>query len=165
METIKEVVDRIGEHVFVMQNCLGPLGFAGDIRGPTQLLMDIVREPEFVHELMDFSTRACITMAKAIQNAGARPLMWDAMGSPTYSGKKRYLELIFPYENRAVKALRPKGINYAIGDHVDSIIEEYASMGANSIVIEVFKDLEQRHENFDYKIKGLKIVKVVLNEC
>ena len=81
-------------------------------------------------------------MAKAIQEAGARPLMWDAMGSPTYSGKKRYMELIWPYENRAVQALKSKGINYAIGDRVDSIIDEYASMGANSLVIEVFKDFE-----------------------
>ncbi|MCK5346408.1 MAG: hypothetical protein KAR20_23520, partial [Candidatus Heimdallarchaeota archaeon] len=91
METISETAELIGDQIFVMQNCLGPLGFAGDIRGPTQLLMDIVREPEFVHELMNFSTEACIAMAKAIQEAGARPLMWDAMGSPTYSGKKRYM--------------------------------------------------------------------------
>ncbi len=53
------LVDTVGSRVGVNGGLPGPLSFAANLRGPQQILYDIVDDPALVHELLKISTDAC----------------------------------------------------------------------------------------------------------
>ena len=74
LEATRLLVDRIGDHVFVMGRAdQGPFDLACLLRGPQHLLMDLMdeRNYEAIHRLIDYGRKACTLFAKAQKEAGA----------------------------------------------------------------------------------------------
>lgn len=143
LEVIEYLKTSIGDKIHLQQHLNGPFGYAGDLRGPRNLLMDMITNPNLVHALMEFCTEAAITISRAVQKAGANTFPFDAMAAPEYVGKKRYKEFIYPYQKKVVDALSPPGSYFCIDGNVRDIIKEYSSMGAKGIYIESFKNLDE----------------------
>ena len=90
LQIIEFLRDKIGDHVPIWQNSNGPFGYAGDLRGYTQFMRDLVQNPSMVHALMDFCAEVTVALAKAVQNAGAIPWPFDAL-SPEYIRERTLL--------------------------------------------------------------------------
>jgi len=86
----------------------GPLGVACAIRGMQNLLVDIIEDPEFVHQLMRLITdsrkeytresRKFLGGVKILNSCPENPLANDEVSIPIIS-PQLYEELIFPYED------------------------------------------------------------------
>jgi uroporphyrinogen decarboxylase len=136
LQIIEFLRDKIGDQVPIWQCLNGPFGHAGDLRGYTQLMRDLVQNPSMAHALMEFCTEVAVTIAKAVQTAGAVPWPFDALSSPEYIGEKRYFDLVYPYQKKMVHRLTPPGTMLGIDGNVSDIIDEYADTGALAIHVD-----------------------------
>jgi len=59
----------------------GPWNLAMHLRGAEQLLIECITEPEFVHELMKFTTEVVRTVGDAVIEAGFLPSLGEAFAS------------------------------------------------------------------------------------
>lgn len=84
----------------------GPVCTAGFLRGTTELMMDLIEDPEATHRLLDLCTRMTIDWLKA-QAEAAGPtvegifLLDDIVG---FVGESHYLEFCHPYLKRICDA-------------------------------------------------------------
>lgn len=136
LQIINFLHEKIGNEIPIWQHLCGPLAYAGNLRGYTSLLKDMIINPELVHALMKFSTELTITITKAVMEAGAVAIPWDAMAASEYIGRKNYLEFVYPYQRKAMTNLPPPYAYLGIDGLVHKIIEEYAGTGARGICIE-----------------------------
>lgn len=141
LQIIEFLRDKIGDQVPIWQCLNGPFGHAGDLRGYTQLMRDLMQNPSMVHALMEFCTEVAVTLAKAVQTAGAVPWPFDALSSPEYIGRKRYFDLVYPYQKKMVQRLTPPGTMLGIDGNVGDIIDEYADTRALAIHVDTSLNL------------------------
>ncbi len=139
LQIINFLHEKIGDRVPIWQHLCGPLGHAGDLRGYNTFLRDMIINQELVRALMEFTTELTIVLTKAVMEAGAIAIPWDAIASPEFIGKKNYMELVYPYQREAMTALPPPGAYLGIDGKLHQIIEEYAGVGARGIVLEVWR--------------------------
>lgn len=86
----------------------GPLAQAADLRGMQTLMMDLVDEPAWVGELMDWVVELEIGFAKAQIEAGCDIIgIGDAAASLVSA--RVYEEMVLPREQRLVQAIRAAG--------------------------------------------------------
>ena len=74
LEATRLLVERLGDHVFVMgRRDQGPFDLACLLRGPQHLMMDLMDESKHaaIHRLIDFCRQAATRFARAQQEAGA----------------------------------------------------------------------------------------------
>jgi uroporphyrinogen decarboxylase len=84
----------------------GPMCLAGFARGTTDLMLELVEKPEWVHKLLDLCTNLIIDWLKAQHRAmggavGGIFLLDDVVG---YVGEEHYLEFCHPYLKRICDA-------------------------------------------------------------
>jgi MtaA/CmuA family methyltransferase len=83
----------------------GPLALAGELRGLNRIMMDFEDEPEFLRDLMDFTSEVAIVYAAAQIEAGADTIgMSDAAASMI--GPRRYGEFLLPWQQRVLESIR-----------------------------------------------------------
>ena len=65
LECEQILVETLGDQVGVNGGLSGPLSFASNLRGPQQILYDMIDHPELVHQLLDISLEATWSFAEA----------------------------------------------------------------------------------------------------
>jgi MtaA/CmuA family methyltransferase len=79
---------EVGQDKSIVGWVEGPLALGAELRGLSRIMMDVIDEPEFVHDLLDFTAAVAIRYAEAQIQAGADTIgMSDAaagMMGPTY---------------------------------------------------------------------------------
>ena len=93
-------------YILPMVTSRGPLCMAGFVRGTTNLMMDLVENPEGAHQLIDLCTRVVIDWLKAQHEAIGDTVesifvLDDIVG---FMGKRHYLEFAHPYLKRICDA-------------------------------------------------------------
>jgi len=93
-------------HILPMVTARGPLCTASFVRGMTQLMVDLVDDPEGAHKLIDLSTRVVIDWLKAQHKAMGDTvegifILDDVVGM---IGKRHYREFAHPYLKRICDA-------------------------------------------------------------
>lgn len=93
----------------------GPFTVACNLRGTTNLLLDMCTDRDFYHELMTFITEATIRRIKAHRERLGQPVETKAWGFADDSiqliSTDAYGELVFPYHKRLVDTFGPEGPN------------------------------------------------------
>jgi MtaA/CmuA family methyltransferase len=83
----------------------GPLALAQELRGLNRIMTDIVDDPTFVRDLMDFTSEVAIEYAIAQIEAGADTIgMSDAAASML--GPGHYRHLVLPWQRRILQSVR-----------------------------------------------------------
>lgn len=90
VKTLRESTDSP-----VMANQWGPFTLAGGFCGTADLNIKIVTEPDFVRELMDFTTEICIALSKAYQQTGAQ-VTWVAEPVALLLSPAQFAEFVVP---------------------------------------------------------------------
>ncbi len=130
-DAVSRVVKEIGNEAFVLATIRGPLLICSQLRGVTQILMDMLDDPGFVKELLGFATEIAITFGKLLVESGAHGVMLgEATCSPSFISPDFYIDLIQPFHRRLVGELKQAGWK-TVGLHIcgattpilDTIIE------------------------------------------
>jgi len=104
----------------------GPFTNVAWIRGPTQLLRDVMKRPEFVHELMDIVTEKIIEFNMTLRELACLP---DDCGIgiaddfAAYLSPDHYREFVLPYHERIYKAFKTKHRSIHLCGKIDHLLE------------------------------------------
>jgi len=80
------------------------------MRGYEALVLDMVEDPDFVHNLLEFCTEVIITFGKAIKSVcGSYPGLSDAWSSIPHLSPDKFLEFSFPYASRCIEVFEHSG--------------------------------------------------------
>jgi MtaA/CmuA family methyltransferase len=83
----------------------GPLALAAELRGLSHVMTDFLDDPEFVQDLMDFTSEVAIIYAAAQIEAGADTIgMSDAAASMI--GPRHYGKFLLPWQRRVLESIR-----------------------------------------------------------
>ena len=83
----------------------GPLALAAELRGLNRMMTDFVDDPEFVRDLMDFTSEVAIVYAAAQIEAGVDTIgMSDAAASMI--GPRHYGKFLLPWQRRVLESIR-----------------------------------------------------------
>lgn len=99
---------QVGKQIPIMGWVEGPIAEAVDLRGMQKLMMDLVDEPGYVGDLMDFVVEVEIEFARRQISAGCDIIgIGDAAASLVSA--KLYEEMVLPREQRIVEAIHEAG--------------------------------------------------------
>lgn len=102
------LAERIGGEVPLMGWVEGPIAQAVDLRGMTELMLDLMDDRPFVRDLFDWVVELEIAFARAQIEAGCDIIgIGDAAASLVSAGI--YEELVLPGEQRIVQAIHEAG--------------------------------------------------------
>jgi uroporphyrinogen decarboxylase len=137
-ETKKIITDGIVSAVIA-----GPWTIAIGLRGATELIMDALKDPDYVHELMQFCTRQSINFAEAIIPLGVGLGYSEAPASNSLISPEMYRSFIFPYHKQIVDHFKAKkfGVGLHICGYADPILEDMVDTGVSNISIDAPSDL------------------------
>ncbi len=108
LEAIRLMREQMGGQVPVMGWVEGALAEAADLRGVSNVMLDLMLQPEWVRELLEQTTEVAIAFAEAQIEAGADIIgLGDAVASLV--SPAMYREFALPYEQRIFAAIKAKG--------------------------------------------------------
>ena len=136
-ETKKIITDAIVSGVIV-----GPWTIAIGLRGATELIRDALKDPDYVHELMQFCTQQSINFAEAITPLGVGLGYSEAPASSSLISPKMYRSFVFPYHKQIVDHFKTKkvGLGLHICGYADPILEDIVNTGVTNISIDAPTD-------------------------
>jgi uroporphyrinogen decarboxylase len=138
VETKKIITDSIVSAVIA-----GPWTIAIGLRGATELIRDVTKDPDYVHELMQFCTQTSIRFAEAIIPLGVGLGYSEAPASCSLISPKMYQAFVFPYHKQIVDHFKAKkvGLGLHICGYTDPILEDIVNTGVTNISIDAPTDL------------------------
>ena len=147
--------EKVGGVIPILGWVEGPMAAAVDLRG-FDLMMDIVDDPSFVHELMEFVTELEIRFAKAQVDAGI-DIMGIGDAAASLIGPDAYHEFVLPYERRMIDAVHGMGcpVRLHICGNIDHLLDDIAGLDVDMIDIDFLTDLRLTREKLP---EGLPIL-------
>jgi uroporphyrinogen decarboxylase len=111
----KEVVQKIGDKVMISTTCWGPFTMAGQMRGVSDFLSDLMLDQEFSDKLMNKATDIAIEFFKPYAEAG---IDMATISEPTGSGDMislaHFEKVVMPQLSRLSKEIKQMGIPYVL---------------------------------------------------
>jgi hypothetical protein len=93
----------------------GPFTIACSLRGATEICLDIYRDPDYVHELLDYIVQATIARIQAFRRRAGEPLKTPGWGyaddSVALLSVETFREFVLPYHRRLVETFSEGGEN------------------------------------------------------
>ena len=126
----------------------GPWTIAIGLRGASELIRDALKDPDYVYELMGFTTQMSIRFGEALLSIKAAPNYSEAPASCSLISPDMYRTFIFPYHKQIVDHFTEKktGVGLHVCGYADPILEDMVNTGANNISIDAPTDLAKAVE-------------------
>ncbi len=123
----------------------GPWNLAMHLRGAEQLLFESVTEPEFVHELMKFTTEVVRSVGDAFIESGVAPSLGEAAASCSLISPQIYQDFIKPYHKDLREYFKSKKVPISIHicGFIDPIMEDVIDTGINFVSLDAPSSLEK----------------------
>lgn len=149
LNAIRLLKEKAGNEIPVMGWVEGALAEAGDLRGITNVLMDMYERPLWLKELLEIVTEVEIEFAKAQVKAGAHIIgLGDAIASQV--SPAMYKEYALPYEKRIFQAVQEMGAItrlHICGD-TSAIVPFMVESGADVIDLDWMVDMKTAANQF-----------------
>jgi uroporphyrinogen decarboxylase len=147
LESLTEVRHAVEDPV-VSSVIAGPWTIAIGLRDANVLLRDTMKDPGFVHELMNFSTEVAINMGEAVVPTKTGLSYSEAPASCSLISPKVYRTFILPYMKKIVAHFKEKkvGVGLHICGYADPILEDMLETGVTNISIDAPTDLAKAVE-------------------
>jgi uroporphyrinogen decarboxylase len=132
----------------------GPWNLAMHLRGAENLMMDTVDDPDFVHELMGFTTQVVQTLGETLIEARFSPSIGEAYASCSLISPKIYKDFIKPYHTKLCEDFKSKGgfLALHICGLIDPIIQDIIDTGISFFSLDSPSSLEKFEEAVGKKI-------------
>ncbi len=107
----KKVVDRYGDSVYLFTGCTAPFPSCFYILGFDRLFHDMRLQPDLLFAWMEREAEAIHQHARLARMLGLHGMdVMEFMCSADLISEKDYLRFAFPYEQRAVRAIKDEGL-------------------------------------------------------
>ncbi|MCE9613899.1 MAG: uroporphyrinogen decarboxylase family protein [Lentisphaerae bacterium] len=147
LETTQRLVDKIGDHVFIMGRAdQGPFSIACLLRGAQPFMMDLMDEDnaELIHRLLDFCRQAVARFALAQKAAGAHATsIGDAFAGPNLISPDLYRRFALDPERQLAAEVQSAGIPLSIHicGNTNRIIGDMGTTGARILEVDWMLDM------------------------
>ncbi|MFQ5841888.1 MAG: uroporphyrinogen decarboxylase family protein [Thermodesulfobacteriota bacterium] len=147
LEGLQRVMDVIKDAP-VSANCVGPWSIAGNLRALDTLILDTFDDPDWVHELMKFTTEVVKQVTSAIKDVGAGLGFSEAACSCSVISPAVYKNFIKPYHSDLVNYFKERkaGLTLHICGYIDPIMEDLVEVGLAGLSIDAPSSLEKMME-------------------
>jgi len=142
LEAIQSFREKVGGEVPIIGWVEGALAEAADLRGVSNLLLDLIERPDWVIELLEICEEVAIQFAQAQIDAGADIIgLGDAIASQI--SPPMYRRFALPYEQSILSAVHTKQAlgRLHICGNTNKIIEDMISSGADIIDLDWMVDM------------------------
>jgi uroporphyrinogen decarboxylase len=150
IEAVRLLSEQSKGEVPVMGWVEGALAEAADLRGVTNLLLDLYDRPAWVAELLEICVEVEVAFARAQIEAGADIIgLGDAISSQI--SPRMYRQFALPYEQRIFAAVHEMGALarlHICGD-TSRILDDMAKSGADIVDVDWMVDIRHAAEVFD----------------
>jgi len=153
LEAIRLMRGEDGERIPVMGWVEGALAQAGDLRGTSPVLLDMVDRPEWLQELLEVCVEVEIKFARAQVEAGADLIgLGDAIASQISPAMYRLFAL--PYERRIIDAVHALGARTRlhICGNTTRLLPDMVTCGADIIDLDWMVDWRTACEAFGSRV-------------
>ncbi len=117
IRSIEICLEELGGETSIVGWVEGPLALAQELRGLNRIMTDVVDDPSFVRDLMDFTSEVAIVYATAQIEAGADTIgMSDAAASMI--GPRHYSSLLLPWQRRVLQSIRDNHPQVILRQHM-----------------------------------------------
>ena len=150
LEAVRSLRNQVGSEVPVMGWVEGALAEAGDLRGISTLMMDLVQNPAWLKELLEKCAEVAVAFATAQIEAGAQIIgLGDAIASQI--SPRMYREFALPYEQRIFEAVRAHGAvpRLHICGNTRHLLKDMAKSGAQIVDLDWMVDLHEAAVSLD----------------
>lgn len=116
----------------------GPWTIAANIRGLEQLIYDCTDDPEFVHQLLLYTTEVCKSFGEAIVGTGVGLSLSEAAASCSVISPRIYREFVKPCHTSIIKHFKSKKVNMTahVCGYIDPIMEDLIETGVVGISLD-----------------------------
>ncbi|HHY38425.1 MAG TPA: hypothetical protein GX507_05800 [Clostridia bacterium] len=127
---------------------VGPWAIAAHLRGIENIIFDTVDRPEYVRELMNFTTQVAKAFGDAVVETGAGLSYSEATVSCSVISPKIYREFVKAHHVELIQHFKAKrvGVTLHVCGFIDPIMEDLIETGANAISIDSASSLEKMVE-------------------
>jgi MtaA/CmuA family methyltransferase len=149
INAIEAYKKETGNHYSILGWVEGSFAEAADLRGVSEIMMDLYDEPEFVKELLGVCLEEGIICAREQIKAGADFIgIGDAAASLT--SPNIYREFILPYEQKLIQEIHNFGgkVKLHICGNITHLLEDMMKTGADIIDIDSMVDLKTTVQKF-----------------
>lgn len=147
LEAIRKFRQQVGGEIPIMGWVEGALAEAADLRGDTNILIDMYDRPEWMLELLEIIVEVEIAFARAQIEAGADIIgLGDAIASQV--SPSMYAEYALPYEQRIFEAVHEAGgiARLHICGNTSRIVPQMVDSGADIIDLDWMVDIKSAAE-------------------
>jgi len=144
IDALKMVNERVGREAAILSWTPGPLTFAGILRGTEKLLIDLLTNRKFVHEILKVATSSSTQFALAKLDAGAQIIaVADPTASSSVISPKTFEEFSYPYLSIILSSIRKHGgtPSLHICGNTVPILERMSETGAEILELDSVVDL------------------------
>ena len=133
LEVCERVAEKVRKTATLGLGQCGPWNLAMHLRGAEQMLIEDVMEPDFVHELMRFTTEVVRAVGNAFIDAGFLPSFGEASASCSLISPQIYKDFIKPYHTELIEYFKAKKAppSMHICGFIDPMMEEVLETGVN----------------------------------
>ena len=110
LRAIELVREEVGRNVPIFRYIPGPLTLASILRGQEKLLVELIKNPDLVHDLLKLSTESSKRFGIAAVEHGADVIVVaDPMASTSVISPKMFDQFVFPYTRDLLKVVSQAG--------------------------------------------------------
>lgn len=107
LESLRILSKQVGEHTPVIGMISSPVLVASEIRGYEELLMEMIKNPDFVHEILDVVTASSIEYVKAMCQEDVFAVMLEnAFMNRDVLDRQRCKEFVLNYSKKLVDEIK-----------------------------------------------------------
>ena len=157
LDALKICKKAVGDRVHISSCVMGPMNIAGHLRGVEQLMFDMIDEPDFFEEILDFALKVSIEYSKRQIDAGSEMVMaGEALCSPSFISPKDYRKYVVPRHQIWSKACKEHGVKrtqmHICGD-ATAILEDIGNTGVDCA------DIDHQVNMLEVKERGRIVAK------
>jgi len=117
LEATSELIDMVGDHVFIMGRAdQGPFDLLCLLRGTQNLMMELITEdPEVIWNALDWCREVCLLFAKAQKDAGAHATsIGDSLAGPNLISPEMFRQFALEHEVTLARQVQEYGIPWSL---------------------------------------------------
>jgi uroporphyrinogen decarboxylase len=139
------LVEKLGDHIGINGGLSGPLSFATNLRGPQQIIYDLVQKPGLVHQLLELSLEATKAFGEAqIVHGGVKTInIYEPMCA--LISNRMADEFSFEYLEKLIRHLKGLGalVLLHICNNTTRLLNRMVEIGSDILSLDVQVDLAE----------------------
>ncbi|MEY8000151.1 uroporphyrinogen decarboxylase family protein [Clostridium sp. Mt-5] len=168
LEASKIIDEKIGMEVDVSSDFGGPFTTAASLRGTDIFLRDTLKNPEWVHKLLDISTESIFNYIDAVCDIGIKPSISEPVASLNVISPKQFRTFVKPYLKKCVDRIVERcgsAPSLHICGNTKGIWEDMVDTGVQILSLDNVVDLEEVKKAVGKRVAIMGNVKPIETMC